>query len=305
MAASRRSAATSKPRRRPTAVSKPGAKRRVARSAPVVHPVLSAHSAHTDLITQPVLVAPDEPPTLETVSERLEQPTPAAAEPILLLGGHPNGPEVLVVDPEETAPHPPAAARISARTIRSLAWGASVALMVATIVGGLEVGYSLKTWVADTQDSKNTTHQAVDETQPEVGLTESAPPRRGAESAPATPKSRVDPTSRPAGRQPAALPPAPADAQGGSLWPRLTALMGEGIRLHREGWYGPATARFREAVTVMPDYLRAYLWLGRAGLKAGRYDEARRALEQVIALDPESTAAQEAKSLLLQIDKAN
>lgn len=216
---------------------------------------------------------------------------PAAAEPILLLGRHPNGPEVLVVDPEDIVPHPPAAARISSRAIRSLAWGASVALMVATIVGGLELGHTLKTRVNVTQ--------TIDEAQPEAGLTESAPPRRGVEWTPpiSAPRTTV--------RQAAALPPAPADVQQGSMWPRLTALMGEGIRLHREGWYGPATARFREAVMVMPDYLRAYLWLGRSGLKAGRYDEAKRALEQVIALDPQSMAAQEAKSLLLQIEKAN
>jgi hypothetical protein len=222
---------------------------------------------------------------------------PAAAEPILLLGRHPNGPEVLVVDPEDSVPHPPAAARISSRAIRSLAWGASVALMVATIIGGLELGHTLKTRVTVTQ--------TVDEARPEAGLTESAPPRSGVEWTPPISATRVDPAPRTTVRQAAALPPAPADVQQVSMWPRLTALMGEGIRLHREGWYGPATARFREAVSVMPDYLRAYLWLGRSGLKAGRYDEARHALEQVIALDPQSTAAQEAKSLLLQIDKAN
>jgi Flp pilus assembly protein TadD len=77
--------------------------------------------------------------------------------------------------------------------------------------------------------------------------------------------------------------------------------MRDGIRLHREGWYGPATARFRQAVEVMPGYTRAYLWLGRSGLKAGRDDEARRALYQVIALDPQSDAAQEAQVLLSQI----
>jgi len=177
--------------------------------------------------------------------------------------------------------------------------------MTATIVGGLQLGHSLKSRVAQIRDQENVARQSAEESQRELGLAESAPPRRGVEWNPSIPRNQIERVPQAPTRAPAPKVPAVVGAQEGRVWPRLTALMRDGIRLHHEGWYGPATARFREAVAVMPDYLRAHLWLGRAGLKAGRYDEARRALEQVIALDPQSAAAQEAKALLSQIDKDN
>jgi Flp pilus assembly protein TadD len=78
----------------------------------------------------------------------------------------------------------------------------------------------------------------------------------------------------------------------------FAALMGEGVQLYRSGWYGPAMGRFRQASAVMPASPRPYLWLGRAGIRAQRYREARGALERVIALAPASDAAREAQMLL-------
>ncbi len=78
----------------------------------------------------------------------------------------------------------------------------------------------------------------------------------------------------------------------------FAALMGEGVQLYRSGWYGPAMGRFRQASAVMPASPRPYLWLGRAGIRAQRYREARWALERVIALAPASDAAREAQMLL-------
>jgi len=75
-------------------------------------------------------------------------------------------------------------------------------------------------------------------------------------------------------------------------------LLAQGVDLYRSGWYGPAAARFRQAIIVMPDSPRGYLWLARASFKAGRYQEARRALEKVIAMAPGSESAREAQKLL-------
>ena len=285
MAASRKTQTPSKTRKRRVATPRPRVKRPV------------SHLAR---------LTPQEPPIVPAMPVGVvDQPQEAVAEPILLLGSHLTGPEVLVVDPEGSPPEPPAAAQRSTPSFRPLAWGVSIALMTATIVGGLQLGYSLKSRVAQIRDQENVARQSAEESQRELGLAESAPPRRGVEWNPSIPRNQIDRTPQAPTREPAPKVPAVVGAQEGRVWPRLTALMGEGIRLHREGWYGPATARFREAVAVMPDYLRAYLWLGRSGLKAGRYEEARRALEQVIVLDPEGAAAQEAKVLLSQIDKDN
>jgi TolA-binding protein len=178
--------------------------------------------------------------------------------------------------------------------------------MVGAIIAGLHLGYSIKGWMAQT-GARDAMRQAAEARPPESGSAESAPPRRGDEWSPGTSSARVDQSPRTPHRAPApkGSPPAPVEAPDARPWVRLTALMGEGIRLHRDGWYGPAMARFREAVAIMPDYLRAYLWLGRSGLKAGRYEEARRALERVIALGPHSAAAQEARALLSQLEKDN
>jgi TolA-binding protein len=80
--------------------------------------------------------------------------------------------------------------------------------------------------------------------------------------------------------------------------PRFATLMQEGYDLYRGGWYGPAMGRFKAASQLMPSSVTAHLWTGRAGLKAGRTAEARRALEQVIVLAPASEAAREARTLL-------
>lgn len=80
----------------------------------------------------------------------------------------------------------------------------------------------------------------------------------------------------------------------------FAGLMRQGVELYQGGWYGPAMARFRRATAVMPGSSSAHLWLGRAAIKAGRYAEARRALEQVIALAPGSPAAREAQALLVR-----
>ena len=80
--------------------------------------------------------------------------------------------------------------------------------------------------------------------------------------------------------------------------PAFAALMQEGYELYRSGWYGPAMGRFKAAAQIMPSSVTAHLWTGRAGLKAGRTTEARRALEQVIVLAPGSEAAREARTLL-------
>jgi len=84
--------------------------------------------------------------------------------------------------------------------------------------------------------------------------------------------------------------------------PTFAALMQEGYELYRGGWYGPAMGRFKAASVIMPGSVTALLWTGRAGLKAGRIAEARRALEQVIALAPGSEAAREARALLGAFD---
>ena len=64
------------------------------------------------------------------------------------------------------------------------------------------------------------------------------------------------------------------------------ALMQQGFQLYRSGWYGPAMGRFRQATGVVPKSAYAHLWVGRAGIKAGRYAEARDALARVIELAP-------------------
>ncbi|MDR7419880.1 MAG: tetratricopeptide repeat protein [Armatimonadota bacterium] len=78
----------------------------------------------------------------------------------------------------------------------------------------------------------------------------------------------------------------------------LTRLLNEGSRLYQAGWYGPATARFKEAARVSPESAAIHLWYGRAAYRAGRAGEARRALERVIVLAPGSEAAREARTLL-------
>lgn len=74
--------------------------------------------------------------------------------------------------------------------------------------------------------------------------------------------------------------------------------MQQGFQLYRSGWYGPAMGRFRQATAVIPKSAYAHLWVGRAGIKAGRHAEAREALERVIELAPTSDVARQARALL-------
>jgi len=76
------------------------------------------------------------------------------------------------------------------------------------------------------------------------------------------------------------------------------AFMQQGFQLYRSGWYGPAMGRFRQATSVLPKSAYAHLWIGRAGIKAGRHAEARDALERVIELAPTSEVARQARVLL-------
>lgn len=82
--------------------------------------------------------------------------------------------------------------------------------------------------------------------------------------------------------------------------------MKQGIELYQAGWYGPAIGRFRLAAALIPSPT-AYLWIGRAAIRAGRPFEARAALERTIALAPDSEAAREAHTLLdrLKSDKSS
>jgi Tfp pilus assembly protein PilF len=56
--------------------------------------------------------------------------------------------------------------------------------------------------------------------------------------------------------------------------------------------------RFRQAAQLMPSSTAAHLWLARAALRAGLYQDARIALDRVIAIAPASEAAREARALL-------
>ena len=125
-------------------------------------------------------------------------------------------------------------------------------------------------------------------------------------SAPAQPKAARLPRSRPAAAPtarpsvPASAPPAAATADAARLQ-HFYALMDQGIRLYRAGWFGPSVGRFRQATAVTPTSPYAFLWLGRASLAAHRLDAAREALQRVIVLAPDSRAAREASALLKQL----
>lgn len=79
------------------------------------------------------------------------------------------------------------------------------------------------------------------------------------------------------------------------------ATLRAGIELYKQGWFGPAAGRFKQALTIDPRSAEAYLWWGRALLRADRQAEARRALEKVIALAQTGPLAQEATALLSRL----
>ncbi len=124
--------------------------------------------------------------------------------------------------------------------------------------------------------------------------------------APAQPKASRQPRSRPAAAPtarpsvPASAPPAAATTDA-ARFRHFYALMDQGVRLYRAGWFGPSVGRFRRATAVMPTSPYAYLWLGRASLAAHRPDDARNTLQRVITLAPDSQAAREASALLKQL----
>jgi Flp pilus assembly protein TadD len=74
--------------------------------------------------------------------------------------------------------------------------------------------------------------------------------------------------------------------------------MRDGYQLYQTGWYGPATARFKEAARVHPESATVHLWHGRAAYRAARLGEARAALERVLVMAPGTDAAREARFLL-------
>jgi len=142
-----------------------------------------------------------------------------------------------------------------------------------------------------------------------VAVSQAQPVEKPAvEKAPAAaqPKASRQPRSRPAAAPtarpsvPASVPPATATTDAARLQ-HFYALMDQGIRLYRAGWFGPSVGRFRQATAVTPTSPYAFLWLGRANLAAYRPDDAREALQRVIVLAPDSQAAREASALLKQL----
>lgn len=109
----------------------------------------------------------------------------------------------------------------------------------------------------------------------------------------ASPRIRASPRPTPA-PAPAA---APTEPRRTNRLAHYDALMARGMELYRGGWYGPAIGQFKQAAAVMPTP-RAYLWIGRAAFRGGRFAEARRALERVLELAPGTEAAREAQMLL-------
>ncbi len=92
--------------------------------------------------------------------------------------------------------------------------------------------------------------------------------------------------------------PQPTTVARRSSQTRFDATLREGIDLYKNGWFGPAAARFREAATIDPKSPQAYLWLGRALMRSDRQTEARRALEKVLELEKTGPEAEEAAVLL-------
>jgi len=141
---------------------------------------------------------------------------------------------------------------------------------------------------------------------PRLAASPAPPPRAEGVRTPApdarsSASRRSRPTAAPASAKPA-LPAAQAvPSPEAARRQHFYAVMDQGIRLYRAGWFGPSAARFRQAVAIMPASPYAYLWLGRANLAAQRPAEARAALERVIALAPDSPPAREAALLLKQL----
>ncbi len=115
----------------------------------------------------------------------------------------------------------------------------------------------------------------------------------------APPRVRASPRPTPV-TTPVAAPTGPRTT---SRQAHYEALMARGLELYSGGWYGPAMGQFKQAAAVMPTP-RAYLWIGRAAFRGGRFAEARRALERVLELAPGTEAAREAQMLLNRLRSA-
>jgi PEGA domain-containing protein len=76
-----------------------------------------------------------------------------------------------------------------------------------------------------------------------------------------------------------------------------------GIELYHQGWYGPASARFKRAATLEPRSAEAHLWWGRALTKVYQYADARRALEKVVVLAESGPLADEAVTRLRKLQR--
>jgi len=64
------------------------------------------------------------------------------------------------------------------------------------------------------------------------------------------------------------------------------------------GMYAEAISSFQRSVALSPEYLRGRLGLGTAYARAGQKDQADKELRKVVALDPDSPEAAEARQLL-------
>ena len=82
---------------------------------------------------------------------------------------------------------------------------------------------------------------------------------------------------------------------------RYDIALRSGIELYRQGWYGPASGRFKEAAALNPRSADAHLWWARALTNAGRYAEAKRVFEKVVVLAKTGPLAEEAASMLKRL----
>ncbi|MFQ5669817.1 MAG: tetratricopeptide repeat protein [Acidobacteriota bacterium] len=79
---------------------------------------------------------------------------------------------------------------------------------------------------------------------------------------------------------------------------REKALYNVGNLFYAQGDYREAVEQYRKAVAVQPEYLKAYYKMGLALQTLGQMDEARRAFEEVVRIDPNSKEAREVKFII-------
>jgi Flp pilus assembly protein TadD len=95
--------------------------------------------------------------------------------------------------------------------------------------------------------------------------------------------------------------PAVTVASSAAATSQFDVVLRSGIESYKQGWYGPASGRFKHATSLNPLSVVAHLWLGRALIEVQRYDEARRALDMVLTLQKSGRMADEAAALLLRL----